>query len=197
MWMFKGTRFLILLMFGLIAHSANASDAQVVFGKLLERAPQLGHAQLHVDEVMAHRTFSYVHEERCEIHVAASFVTSYAEETAAFLLAHELAHCEMQHRQQRAAASLVELRRLSWQAEYEADLFGLILARDAGFVLSVSAFRDLMTRFPGGGDHPTAQARLNALKGEAREYPSMLNEGVQSANSISVENGKVTIGRRR
>jgi len=195
--MSKSTRVLSLLVFSLVANSANAFDVQNVFNELLDYAPQVRHAQLVVDEVMRYPTFSYVIEEGCEIHVGTSFVKSYSAEIVAFLLAHELGHCQMQHQRQRANAPLVEHRRLSWQAEYEADLFGLILARDAGYELTVPEFRELMTRFPGGGSHPTAQARLNALKGRGREYPSMVNqEGLQAANTIFVQDGKVVLGRR-
>lgn len=173
-----------LLLIVILAASSVASAAdhpQITFKKIKALTTHARAARLIVDSTLPSdlRVFSSNdHAEGCIVFIHSDLARGLRSDLLAVLMAHELAHCELDHHAQARDPALDR----RWELEYEADALIVRLTRRLQ-IDARTAFLQLMAMFPDGPDHPPGRARVQALNGGAR----MFAQEIDSATARNAE----------
>jgi Zn-dependent protease with chaperone function len=114
---------------------------------------------------------------RCEIKINQRLVenSNMTDDTLAWMIGHELGHCELKHNQIKL---MVTIPSDSWKQEYDADLVGkrLMLAAGYNFDDAVPGIIALLG-YMESSTHPDGPSRLENLNtlGYEKHYPSIIN----------------------
>jgi predicted Zn-dependent protease len=163
-----------------------ADNPKFMFAKLKTRA-QIAKASLVIDKVLPSEALAFSASNGatgCTVYLDTDLVRALPSDALAIVMSHELAHCSLGHHELIRKAVDAELVHALWEAEYEADAYGLQVAKRAGFN-SREAFTELMRYFPADGvRHPTGHARVRAITEGVREYPQPPAAGAVIAQKV-------------
>lgn len=113
----------------------------------------------------------------CRVSVSRQYLRNAASQTeVAFVLAHELAHCEAAHSAERHVFENIEL---NWRQEFAADRRALEVTRKAGLGDVASTEVENLPFFLrkehlASSTHPSGEARFNALKAMSPDSQALL-----------------------
>ena len=187
--MFKATQLVTSLLLILLTHSAwseGISEAQAhrMFTEIKAQAADADHVRFKIEQSKEYPgmiAFSLSgSDNECIVQIHPIVLAEGNPQELAALVGHEMAHCALKHHRQLSEANDSILQALAWRFEYEADDLGLKLALSAGFDAR-ELYEAFLLRVPSDFAHPTGAARVAALRGGVREYPS--NEVILAVTS--------------
>jgi hypothetical protein len=162
------------------------SRADAFISKLKPNFPRVKWVFLDIQEDAAGETAGSWGSESCHISIDKKYLENRASDVElAFVLAHELAHCDSGHT---AARRMFVDTNLFWDQEIEADKLALDATRKSGLGdVSVLAPADLpfflRDSQRASNTHPAGDVRLNALRGISTDDVGLF-----------AYNGKIVIG---
>ena len=134
------------------------------------------HGSLSETKVWNYTATGYGLTARCEISINQTTMQRLmvADETLAWVIGHELGHCELGHGRIKPALIIPSD---AWAQEYDADMVGKRLMQAAGYDFAIaSAEIPLILNTLGTKTHPDAKNRMANItaSSNARAYPSLV-----------------------
>jgi hypothetical protein len=177
---------LILAVIGFSSAVSAADNPQLTFAKIKSQTQNARTAKLVITSAILNGSWvasSNDPAEGCVVYIHSDLRRAFRDDLLAVLMAHEIAHCELDHHAQaRRAMSADEALHQSWELEYQADAMIVKLTKRLQ-IDAREAFSELMAIFPDGPDHPTGKARIQALRGSERTSAPTLS--ASTANPIA------------
>jgi Zn-dependent protease with chaperone function len=168
-------------------------EARTVVEHLAHYAPRVPAATLTIKEDSSAPRFPFVvYTDGCRLQVSSTFLKGMDGEAFTAAVAHELAHCALGHSHQLDLSVLPKNEQETWNREYDADLLGVAIARDAGLNI-LPGLTKLLSVTGASGTHPSGQQRIAAVSGEQRTFRELVRKPANMADGFHFKDGVLSL----